>query len=169
MKIFVVVGGPNGSGKTTLTERNEKKDGITYLNPDEIQKQIATGNTEADIVKAGRLTLEKANDLLEKGESILIESTLSGKAHLKLLKKAKDLGYKTRIDFVCLQSAALNVKRVSDRVKNGGHNVPKNRYKTPLQKGLRDTAKIPQARRLFSIIRQYRHTHKSAAHHKRKA
>ena len=42
---------------------------------------------------------------------------------LKTIKKAKDLGYYVDMYFVGLENADVAVKRVFDRVKQGGHGV----------------------------------------------
>lgn len=39
------------------------------------------------------------------------------------VKKAKKLGYKTYLYFICLDSPLLNISRVENRVSKGGHSV----------------------------------------------
>ncbi len=39
-------------------------------------------------------------------------------------KKAKDLGYFIRLFFICTNSPSINVRRVEQRVLEGGHDVP---------------------------------------------
>lgn len=43
------------------------------------------------------------------------------------IRNAKELGYKTYLYFVCLDDSQLNISRVQNRVKKGGHSVPQNK------------------------------------------
>lgn len=54
---------------------------------------------------------------------------MSHPSKLDEIKRAKELGYKTYLYFVCLQDAEINVSRVSNRVEKGGHNVDSERIK----------------------------------------
>jgi len=62
--------------------------------------------------------------LADLGEDFSFETTMSGKAHLKRLRRFKHLGYRIEIIFLKLNSPELAIKRVAARVKQGGHNVP---------------------------------------------
>lgn len=61
---------------------------------------------------------------IAEGNSIAIESTLSGKTHAKILSEAKAAGYLIRIHFLWIPSAEFSRKRVTQRTKQGGHDVP---------------------------------------------
>jgi predicted ABC-type ATPase len=49
---------------------------------------------------------------------------MSSPDKVALLAKAKDLGYKTYLYYVATEDPNINIERVQNRVKNGGHNVP---------------------------------------------
>jgi predicted ABC-type ATPase len=53
------------------------------------------------------------------------ESTLSGLTYLSRLKRWKAAGYRIEIAFLRLASVQLALRRISARVKQGGHNVPR--------------------------------------------
>lgn len=65
------------------------------------------------------------DEMLKNGISFTTESVFSHPSKIELIKEAKKAGYKTYFYFVCLENPEINVKRVASRVKNGGHNVPK--------------------------------------------
>lgn len=74
--------------------------------------------------QAGRLLLEEARSLIAAKASFAIESTLSGKAQVALIRKAKALGYRILLHYIVIGSATQAVARVALRVKQGGHHVP---------------------------------------------
>ena len=41
--------------------------------------------------------------------------------------RAKEIGYKSYLYFICLDDPLLNVSRVNNRVEKGGHTVPENK------------------------------------------
>lgn len=51
------------------------------------------------------------------------ESTLSGLAYTRRLKRWKTIGYRIEIVFLRLASPQLALRRIAARVKQGGHNV----------------------------------------------
>lgn len=53
-----------------------------------------------------------------------VDTTLSGRRELALMRRAADCGYKVNLVFVCLESPQLCQSRVAQRVAVGGHAVP---------------------------------------------
>lgn len=53
------------------------------------------------------------------------ESTLSGLAYASRIKEWKTSGYRVEIYFVGLSSVELALRRIAARVKQGGHDVPR--------------------------------------------
>ena len=70
------------------------------------------------------LTLEEARSLIEAKASFAIESTLSGKTYVALIRTAKARGYRILLHYILIGSATQAVARVALRVKLGGHHVP---------------------------------------------
>jgi len=64
------------------------------------------------------------NQLLEAGKSFSCETVFSHPSKLDLLRRAKQLGYKTYLYFCCAGDATVCVERVKQRVEEGGHSVP---------------------------------------------
>ena len=95
-----------------------------YVNPDDIAKELNPGNPLAARIDAGREALHRIDSLIEKGESFAIESTLSGNAYVKVIERAKLLGYMVVIAYVFVDSPDVCIRRIEERVRNGGHFVP---------------------------------------------
>ena len=62
--------------------------------------------------------------LIESKTAFAIESTLSGKTHIALIRQAKARGYRIVLHYIVIGSAAEAVARVALRVQLGGHHVP---------------------------------------------
>lgn len=75
-------------------------------------------------IKAGRLLLSEIRDSIRRNETFALESTISGKTYLRLLRTAKERGFRLHLHYLWLPTPALAIARVRERVKKGGHNVP---------------------------------------------
>ena len=75
-------------------------------------------------VAAGRLMLKRIEELLEKGDTFSIETTLATKSYVNLVHRARAKGYVVKVLFFWLNSPKLAQLRVAERVSNGGHNIP---------------------------------------------
>ncbi|WP_051940673.1 AAA family ATPase [Stenoxybacter acetivorans] len=121
-----VFAGPNGAGKSTLVAKHHVQQRIPVINPDNIAYQVNPEQRDnvSIIAKAGRVAIEQRRQLLAIHNSFAIETTLTGKNELQLMKKAKELGYKVNLVYVGLKDASQSNTRVGMRVKLGGHDVP---------------------------------------------
>ncbi len=122
----IVIAGPNGAGKTTFAQEFLLKDaGIArFVNADLIAAGISPLDPNLATSAAARLFLAELDRLANLGEDFSFETTMSGMAHLTRLRRFKDLGYRVEIVFLKLNSPELAIKRVAERVKHGGHDVP---------------------------------------------
>jgi predicted ABC-type ATPase len=71
------------------------------------------------------VVLQEIDRLARARASFAFESTLSGRAYEKRLKRLKRLGYRIEIVFLRVASPQLALRRITARVRQGGHNVPK--------------------------------------------
>lgn len=131
-KLYIIAG-PNGAGKTTLAHELVKDENITFLNADEIAVKC-----HDDVgLKSGRVLLEKFDKLITKGESFVLESTVSGNYHNRVIDVAHKAKYEIIFVYVFLDSVEQNIARIQQRVKMGGHNVPtidvQRRYKRSMK------------------------------------
>ncbi len=120
-----ILGGCNGAGKTTLARELLPRLGLMrFLNADEIARGLSPLDPTLSAFKAGRLLLEEARSLMQAKASFAIESTLSGKTYVALIREAKALGYRFLLHYIVIGSGEQAVGRVALRVRLGGHHVP---------------------------------------------
>lgn len=126
MKTCILIAGPNGAGKTTFaTEFLPKEAALeNFLNADLIAAGLSPFAPERVAVEASKILLDRVRECLRRGESFAVESTLSGKAHLRLIQEARAGGYRVVLHFLKLPSVDLAIERVRRRVRKGGHNIP---------------------------------------------
>ncbi|MEN3941801.1 AAA family ATPase [Prosthecobacter sp. SYSU 5D2] len=123
--VLCIIGGCNGAGKTTLARELLPRLGLRrFLNADEIARGLSPLDPSLCAFRAGRLLLEEARALIQAGTSFAIESTLSGKTYLALIREAKARGYRFHLHYLIIGSATQAVSRVDLRVRLGGHHVP---------------------------------------------
>ncbi|MCL1972524.1 MAG: zeta toxin family protein [Endomicrobia bacterium] len=124
-KIFLILGGANGVGKTTFSrEILDEYEYSKFLNADEIAKEINPENISAVKISAGKQLFYNLQELLLKKENIILETTLSGKFLVDIIKKAKKSGYKIYIFYTFADSPEICIERIKNRVKKGGHFIP---------------------------------------------
>jgi len=124
MRRLYILAGANGSGKSTISKVLLPTEGIVYVNPDDIARELNPEDPPAAKIAAGKETLRRIGELLDKGVSFAVESTLSGSAYVEMIKRAKSLGYVVTIAYVFVDSAEFCIERIRIRVQNGGHDVP---------------------------------------------
>jgi len=120
-----ILGGCNGAGKTTLARELLPRLGLMrFLNADEIARGLSPLDPSLTAFKAGRLLIEEARSLIAAKASFAIESTLSGKTYVAMIREAKAQGYRFLLHYIRIDSGDQAVGRVALRVKIGGHHVP---------------------------------------------
>jgi len=138
-EIFIIAG-CNGAGKTTAAYNllPEVFKTVEFINADEIARGLSPLNPTGVAFQAGRIMLERLEQLISEQKSFSFETTLSGTAYLNLIKNAKEKGYGVTLFFVCLKNVSLAVERVAIRVSKGGHNIPKNVIERRFTKGIKN-------------------------------
>ena len=121
-KNMVIVIGANGAGKSTLIANMYEKYNLQYpyINADLVKRK---DNSLTDS-KAMFDTMDIVTESLKSGKSFVYESVFSHPSKLDFLKQAKQMGYKVHVFYVCTDNPQINIARVANRVKEGGHNVP---------------------------------------------
>jgi predicted ABC-type ATPase len=111
-----VVGGPNGAGKSTLVARY-LRGRLPVVNPDEIAARIAPGRVNEPTVQleAGRIAVAERLALLNAGQGLLVETTLTGHSELRLIGEAAKRGYKVTLVFVGIDRPDVSGNRVALR------------------------------------------------------
>jgi predicted ABC-type ATPase len=77
VKEIVLIAGPNGAGKTTAAGvmLPEFLPLHTFLNADEIARELSPGDVEGAAMAAGRVLIERIRLLVRNGESFALETT----------------------------------------------------------------------------------------------
>lgn len=124
-KNLYIIAGCNGAGKTTasFTILPEIINCKEFVNADEIAKGLSPFQPETVALEAGRIMLNRINELLKENESFAFETTLSTKSYKQKIERAKQDGYTTTLLFFWLKNAELAKERVKIRVSEGGHNI----------------------------------------------
>lgn len=93
-KHLYIISGCNGAGKTTasFTVLPEILDCKEFVNADEIANGLSPFNPGSVAIEAGRLMLERINQLLSVGESFSIETTLATRSYINLVKRSQEKG-----------------------------------------------------------------------------
>ncbi|MBK9562722.1 MAG: zeta toxin family protein [Micavibrio sp.] len=121
----MIFAGANGSGKTTAAKYLLPKLKVKeFVNADEIAKGLSPLNALEQGMAAGRLVLKRIDQFIEEKKSFAVETTLSGGNIKNLIKKAAALNYEIEMHYIFCSDLRINVKRISQRVKEGGHHVP---------------------------------------------
>lgn len=112
--------GTNGAGKSTLRSFNQDKVEIV-IDSDNIAMQINPLNPRLADIEAGRKAIELFQFAVKNQIAFSMESTLSGKSILKRMENAKARNFRTRLNYIGVDSYKINIARVKARVKTGGH------------------------------------------------
>ncbi len=124
-KKLYIIAGCNGAGKTTasFTILPEILDCREFVNADEIARGLSPFQPEKVAFEAGRIMLNRINELLLANENFAFETTLSTRSYKNKIIEAKESGYQTTLLFFWLQSADIAKERVRTRVLEGGHHI----------------------------------------------
>ena len=125
-KNLYIIAGCNGAGKTTasFTILPEILHCKEFVNADEIAKGLSPFQPEKVAVEAGRIMINRINDLFKENLSFAFETTLATKSYRNKILSAKKEGYTITLLFFWLQTIELAKERVATRVLEGGHNIP---------------------------------------------
>ena len=68
--------------------------------------------------------LEEIHGQVRKGNSFAFETTLSGRSYARWIPLWRERGYQVKLFFLRLPAVETAIKRVAQRVMEGGHDVP---------------------------------------------
>ena len=121
--LVMILAGPNGSGKTTAAARilRDRLHVSEFVNADTVARGLSGFNEESVAFDAGRIMLRRLGQLAEQRADFAFETTLSSRTFVAFLRKLIDSGYRGHLAFLWVPSPELNIIRVADRVRRGGH------------------------------------------------
>lgn len=125
MANLFIISGCNGAGKTTAsyTILPEMLSCKEFVNADEIARGLSPFKPESVAIQAGKIMLERIQNLISNGMDFALETTLATRTHANVIRYAQASGYKVTLVFFWLNLPSLAVERVKMRVASGGHNV----------------------------------------------
>ena len=94
-----------------------------FVNADEIARGLSPFRPEKVSFEAGRIMINRINELLEINENFAFETTLATKSYRSKVVKAQSKNYTVTLLFFWLENVELAIERVKTRVSEGGHNI----------------------------------------------
>jgi predicted ABC-type ATPase len=121
-----LIGGADGVGKTTYAiSRIVTMSGTrNFVNVDLIREGLSPLNPSGQQTRAAQYALDMARDLIAQQQSFSLETTLSGKTHLRLVALAKAHSMAVKLLYFFVDTPEQCLERVARRVSEGGHDVP---------------------------------------------
>ena len=119
---YTIVGGVNGVGKSTFIRTHKE------LHPSSgeiIDADQMTADLGGDPLTGGKAALKKIRKCLRKRVSFLQETTLSGYKTNATAKKALEQGYTVHLIYIGLDTVEESLRRIENRVREGGHDIPR--------------------------------------------
>ena len=156
--VLYLLAGPNGAGKSTLY-RAAVAEGlipadIEFVNADLFEAaelaQVADPTERSGLAR--QWADRRRATLLAAGCSFASETVFSHPSKLQLMKDARAAGFRTVLLVVCVDDAQQLVRRVAQRVREGGHAVPPDRI---LARYPRTLAHVKDAVRLADLALLY--------------
>ena len=144
-KYFYIFAGVNGSGKSTLYKTNFLNQNIKNsirINTDEIVYSFGDWKSSIDQIKAGKIAIQLRNKCFLEEKSFNEETTLTGKTILKIIDKAKNLGYKIHLYYIGIDNPEIAKERVKNRIARGGHGISSNLIEKRYYESLQNLEKI---------------------------
>ena len=122
-----IFAGANASGKSTLIAHLMQADviGGTYINPDLILKyELRLQETKENYLQAFQIAQKKRETLLQNREDIILETVFSTQEKIAFIHRLKKANYRITLFFTSTDTPYINAMYLTQRVLNGGHDVP---------------------------------------------
>lgn len=87
-----------------------------FVNADEIAKGLSPFQPESVSFQAGRIMIERIDELLKSGVDFTFETTLTTLSYLNTIRVAKEKGYSITLLYFWLNDVELAIERVKTRV-----------------------------------------------------
>jgi predicted ABC-type ATPase len=145
-----LLAGSNGAGKSTYAPNLPVEE---FINPDDIARQLRPDAPEEAALSAGREATRRILDSIRsKRGSFAVETTLSGRFHLQVVRDAKSIGWNVGLFYVGLHNADLAINRIQQRIMSGGHSVPADDVRRRYERSLENLAVVYQLADLVLVF-----------------
>ena len=140
MPNLYIIAGCNGAGKTTAsyTILPEMLNCREFVNADSIASGLSPFSPESAAFAAGRIMLQRIHQLIEEKTDFGFETTLAARSYVSLIKQARQIGFEISLLFFWLETPALAMQRVAERVSKGGHDIPSDIIKRRFYRGIKN-------------------------------
>ena len=140
MPKLYIISGCNGAGKTTAsyTVFPEMIGCKEFVNADEIAKGLSPFNPESVAIEAGRLMLQRMDDLLARARILHLKRRWQLRSYVKFIERAHAKGYFVTLLYFWLPTPEQAIERVATRVSEGGHNIPSDVIRRRYANGIRN-------------------------------
>ncbi len=144
--VVVVIGGPNGAGKSTIAPQilRDALEVAEFVNADVVARGLSAFDPGSVAVAAGRVMLERLQELAGRRQSFGFETTLSTRSFAPWLRKLSADGYRVIVVYVWIPSPELSIQRIQDRIRAGGHFVPDATVRRRFTRSLRNFFQLYQ-------------------------
>ncbi|OEJ65521.1 AAA family ATPase [Magnetovibrio blakemorei] len=150
-QLWVLVGG-NGAGKTTFYEQMLRPLNLPFINADVIAKEIFSEDPESYSYEAAKLAEKMREEQLLKGTNFCFETVFSHPSKVDFIAHAKALGYQIILMVIHVETVELNLVRINERVKEGGHSVPDKKVVSRIPRTLKNVEKaIPLCNQVYVL------------------
>jgi len=95
-----------------------------FVNADSIAAGLSPFNPGSVAIEAGRLMLQRIDQLMKEEVDFAFETTLAARSYVSLIKAAREKNYEVTLLYFWLSSPAVAKERVVRRVSMGGHGIP---------------------------------------------
>jgi predicted ABC-type ATPase len=135
----IIIAGPNGAGKTTFAREflPAEAELPVFVNADLIAAGLSPFDPELAAIRAGRLMLQEIDSHVAAARSFAFETTLAGLSYMRRIDAWRSDGYIVELIFLSLPSPEEAIRRVAERVKQGGHNVAEEVIRRRFAAGMR--------------------------------
>ena len=132
------------AGKTTLAPflLRDTLGLLEYINADPIALGLSAFDPGSVAIEAGRVMLNRLDDLAEQRRTFAFETTLAARSYVRRIEGLIDAEYRFQLMFIWLRSADLAVERVRERVRLGGHHVAEKVIRRRYDAGLENFWKL---------------------------
>jgi len=143
---IIILAGPNEAGKTTLAPflLRDRLHVFEYVNADTIAAGLSAFQPEGAALAAGRVMLQRLRELAAQRVTFAFETILATRSYAGWLRKLCAQGYDLSLIYLWLRTPETAIKRVQDRVRLGGHDIPEEVVRRRYHKGVQNFFAIYQ-------------------------
>ncbi len=128
--LYLVFAGVIGAGKSTFYQAGFWKQPdmarkLARINPDELLRESGGDpSSAADQLAAAKESVRRMEELFSARRSFNQETTLTGHAAVRNIRRAWEAGYRVVLYYIGVDSPETALERIGHRVEVGGHPIP---------------------------------------------